>query len=142
MHWYYLATVAMIGTTLFSLFIKLNGDKISPLLGTLVMQLAGLITLLSILFIHILINKPVLFYTMHGLIYSILAGISIAITNLCIFYIFYSHAPLSIATPLMRIGGMLMVVLLGLYIFNEKLNLEKSIGIFLSIIAIYLLTKP
>ena len=42
-------------------------------------------------------------------------------------------------TPILTIGSMLLIVLLGIYFFGESFSFKQGIGIFLGAISIYLI---
>lgn len=48
--------------------------------------------------------------------------------------------PVSKLTPMLTIGSMLLIVVLGMYLFSETIGIKQSIGILLGAISIYLLS--
>ena len=77
--------------------------------------------------------------TNKGLIYSILAGLIIGVANIAILAMYHYKAPLSVAVPITRTGGMLLTVVLGILLFSEILTIKQVIGIILGIISILFL---
>jgi drug/metabolite transporter (DMT)-like permease len=141
MNWYYLVFIAVIGTSAFSAFVKLSHGKIDPILGTVLLQFAAFILVALYYGGKRSSLDSAVVWTSAGVIYSLLAGVFIVIANLCIFYIYHYGAPLSIAAPMMRVGSMILVVLIGIFLFKENLDHTKILGLILSITGIYLLAK-
>lgn len=53
----------------------------------------------------------------------------------------FSQENISIAYPLVKISAILIVAIIGFFLFNEKINLYSSLGIFFGILSIYLLSQ-
>ena len=68
-------------------------------------------------------------------------GLSVALANLGIFWMFQAGAPISIATPLVRFAPAIFAVLIGVLLFQEVLKLHHLIGLFMAAGGFYLMTK-
>ncbi len=58
-----------------------------------------------------------------------------------LYYIILKKVPISIASPVMTSGVIIVVVIIGTFFFGEKVSIKNIIGIILSIISIYLISS-
>jgi len=73
-------------------------------------------------------------------IYFFFAGFSYLI-SFVLYSIILKYFPISRISPVMTLGTMILVIIAGLFIFNESISLKQIIGIGLGIAAIFLLVK-
>ncbi len=76
-----------------------------------------------------------------AVIYSMIAGIIIGVINIAIFYMYRAGAPISVALPVTRIGVVVLAIIAGFVIFSETLSPTKMVGIALSFLSIFLMTR-
>ena len=50
------------------------------------------------------------------------------------------YFPVSKLTPMLTIGSMLLIVIMGMYLFSETIGIKQGVGIFLGAVSIYLLS--
>lgn len=83
------------------------------------------------------------FYTMKQTEFYIFVGIGaiIYITTFFLQVYLLRYFPVSKLTPMLTIGSMLLIVVLGMYLFSETIGIKQGIGIFLGAVSIYLLSS-
>jgi drug/metabolite transporter (DMT)-like permease len=57
----------------------------------------------------------------------------------CMYAAFRAHAPLSLASPLVRLGGLLVAGMAGLIFWREALTVRYSAGLILVCAGMYLM---
>ena len=119
---------------------KLAAGKISDQLGGLVLEgTAAILILAYIVFLRFQGDDPIHF-TKEGLLFSMLAGASVAVGSILYFRIFRSGGDLSIAGPLVLVGGSLLMVTVGIVGMGEKISWQNGLGLALGMASIYLLS--
>ena len=78
------------------------------------------------------------FKDIYFFIYFGVAGVAYVI-SFGLYTIVLKYFPISKASPIMTLGTMAMVILLGVYIFHEIIGVKQIIGIFLGAAAIILI---
>jgi uncharacterized membrane protein len=76
----------------------------------------------------------------NGILFAVLAGVSIGVANFAAFGVYKTGMPVSIAVPLTRTAVAMGAVVLGIILFSETLTLVNVAGIGLSLVSIYLMT--
>lgn len=71
-----------------------------------------------------------LFLGFGGLFYLISFGL---------YAIVLKYFPISKLSPVMAIGVMIIVIIAGIFVFNEKISVKQAIGIIMGISSIYLI---
>lgn len=137
MTWIPIALLAALLNTLMDFFVKLSSNKINGPLGGIILNSAAVIPVL-IYFLYqksqgdILITKP-------GIIYSIIAGLSIGTATIFLFRLFSMGGNLSLISPFLRITIGVFSIILGLIIFRETLTTKTILGILLAASGLYLM---
>tara|TARA_Y100001001_G_scaffold150407_1_gene161037 strand:- start:699 stop:1151 length:453 start_codon:yes stop_codon:yes gene_type:complete len=140
MHWTFYLLFTITGTTLFMFFIKLSGGKIGPLTGATIMQIAALVLVAAIYFIKFEPGQNAgLSWNSPGVIYSVLAGLAIGVTNASIFFMYHAGAPLALSNLVMRIGPIILSGILGFLYFKEHINKQELIGMALAMIGLMMI---
>ena len=119
-------------------FIKKAAGKIDDFWGSVVINFFSMLPALLVVVLLKLSNKE-LMITRPGIVYSILAGLSIGIGTITFIKLFSTGVNLSIASPVVRIGIIVATTMLGVIILKESLNLKQIIGIVFSLIGLSLL---
>ena len=130
---YTLFVIAIVGFS--DIFRKLASGLKDPLFTNLVFQIASATTaiFLFILFSRRVENNP------RSIIYAVLGGLTISLFSLFSFKALSSGPDVSTVIPILRIGGIAFLVILGVVILKDQLTLQKIFGLVLSIVGIYLL---
>ena len=138
--WIWPAIYTTLATALFNASLKMTDGEIPKAYSALILQLVALLpAIIMIFFSNETIQNSLSQITNKGLIYSILAGLIIGVANIAILAMYHYKAPLSVAVPITRTGGMLLTVVLGILLFSEILTIKQVIGIILGIISILFL---
>lgn len=119
---------------------KFIGLNIHPVLAAIFVYLSGLITAI----VSFLIIRPetrIDFPFKKGMVVAILAGIFIVICDILIFYIFKKGGNVSIITPIISGGSIVVAVIIGILFFKELLTPVQVFAILAIIIGIVLLLR-
>ncbi len=116
--------------------IKQTAGKITPSLGTLIYAAVTVLPPLAwVLWTRA--HEP-LMLTRDGVIWSIITGLAFGVFTGLLFLLFSQGINLSIGTPVIRMGGILIAATLGILVFREGLNLQYLVGFILAVIGIFL----
>ena len=74
-----------------------------------------------------------------GILYAVGVGISFSAVTVGLYLTFGAGAPISVASPLIRLGGLLVASLVGLLILHESLSLRYAAGMLLVFLGLYLI---
>ena len=131
-----LAIVAMGIIALADVSIKQSAGKISPSLGTLIYAITAVVIPLA----WTLWTKQTsgLQVSNEGIFWSIATGVWFSIFTGLLFVIFSQGVDLSIGSPVVRMGGIVLAATLGIIVFREGINLQYIIGFVLAAIGIFL----
>ena len=131
-----LAIVAMGIIALADVSIKQSAGKISPSLGTLIYAITAVVIPLA----WTLWTKQTsgLQVSNEGIFWSIATGVWFSIFTGLMFIIFSQGVNLSIGSPVVRMGGIVLAATLGIIIFREGINLQYIIGFVLAAVGIFL----
>jgi uncharacterized membrane protein len=131
-----LAIIAMGIIALADVSIKQSAGKISPSLGTLIYA----ITAVAIPLVWTLWTNwnGGLQITNEGVLWSIATGIWFSIFTGLLFLVFAQGINLSIGSPVIRMGGIVLAATLGIIVFREGINLQYIIGFILAAAGIFL----
>ena len=131
-----LAIIAMGIIALADVSIKQSAGKISSSLGTLIYA----ITAVAIPLVWTLWTNwnGGLQVTKEGVFWSIATGIWFSIFTGLLFLIFSQGVNLSIGSPVIRMGGIVLAATLGILVFREGINFQYIVGFLLAAIGILL----
>lgn len=131
-----LALMGMIILALADFCIKQSAGKISPSIGTLVYA----VTTIAIPLVWTFWAKANggLDVTRDGILWSVGTGIAFSIFTGLMFLIFAAGVNLSIGTPIIRLGGIVIAASLGIIVFHEGLNVQYILGFVLAFVGILL----
>ncbi len=118
------------------LTIKEASGKITPSVGTLVYAMVTVIPPL-LWTIWTRLHGPVVI-TREGVLWSIGTGLSFGVFTGLTFLLYARGVNLSVGSPVVRMGGIVVASALGLWVFREGLNLQYLVGFALAIIGIAL----
>ncbi|MDP2908023.1 MAG: EamA family transporter [Nanoarchaeota archaeon] len=136
--WFIAALVAALAYGLHNIFTKIAAGHISDALGAFLLEITASVCILLYIFFLITTNEKFSFSS-RGVIFSIVAGICVGVGTVLYFYIFSHGGELSIAGPLVLVGGVLLMAVAGIIFFKEKVSLIKIVGITLGIISLWML---
>lgn len=135
MHWGFYAFLAILFTGFSDLFRKLGSDLKDPFFASLVFQIGTFSTtlIMYLLFSRKIVQDP------KGITFAFLGGIFIAIFTTLSFKALSIGPGASVVLPTLRIGGIILVVILGVLLLRERLNTQTIFGLVLSVVGIWLL---
>jgi drug/metabolite transporter (DMT)-like permease len=73
--------------------------------------------------------------------YSLGVGVAFTLVTIALYATFRAGAPMSVASPLIRVGGLLLASFLGVLIWQEVINARYLLGVLLALAGIYLIVK-
>ncbi len=136
MNWIIFALGAIGAGAISDLFRKLGSNLKDPFLSNLIFQLGSLTTaiILYMLFSRKIEGNP------QGMLYAVIGGILISIFTTFSFKALALGPNVSTVIPVIRIGVVLLVVILGVLLFKDKLTWNIVVGILLASSGVYILT--
>lgn len=124
----------------YNVFIKLSADKLSPTIA--LMFIAGTSFIIAVVATIIFkLTGQDLVINKNALIFPILAGVSTGIAEIFYLFMYSKNAPVSIGTPFVLAGTMLVAVLFGALILKEGLPAIKIAGIVITIVGLFILSR-
>ena len=135
MSWIFYSLIAIGIVGISDIFRKLASNLKDPFFTNLVFQLSATTFAIITYFIFSrkVENNP------KDIVFAILGGITIAAFSLFSFKALSTGPRASVVIPVLRIGGIALLVVLGIVVLKEKLSLQTYIGLIFSSIGIYLL---
>ncbi len=131
----FLAGMAVLGFADFA--IKQTSGKISPALGTLIYAVVAILPPL-VWTLWTRAHEPLLI-SRDGMMWSAITGIAFGVFTGIMFLLFSQGVNLSIGTPVVRMGGIAVAALFGIFIFREGWNWQYIIGFALAALGIFLI---
>lgn len=132
-----LLTLATIFYTLFDLFVAKAGGKLNDnLVATIFNGVGAIIPLLLYVLYKSKNNLPA---TRGGIIYSILAGVSIAIFSIVLVNIFSRAENVSFVLPVIYGGTVVLGAIAGIFIFKESISMVGVIGLSITVLGLGLI---
>ncbi len=135
MNWvlYAIAAIGIVGVS--DIFRKLASNLKDPFFTNLIFQISAFAIGIS----AYLIFSRKIEYNTKDIIYALIGGGLISLFSLISFKALALGPGASVVMPVLRIGGVALVALLGVIILREKMNLNTILGLIFSAIGIYLL---
>jgi len=135
MNWIIFALGAIGFGAISDLFRKLGSNLKDPFFSNVIFQAGSFATALILYFIFSrkLEGNP------HGMLYAVIGGIFISIFTALSFKALGDGPGISTVMPVLRIGVVLLVVILGVILFKDKLTWNIVLGILLAGSGVYLL---
>ena len=135
MSWIYYALLAIVVVGVSDILRKFTSGFQDPFYANLLFQIGSFSAAVVsyILFSRHTENNPRL------LLFALAGGALISLFTLISFKTLSIGPGVSTVIPVLRIGGILLVVLLGIVFLKEQFTVSKTIGLMLSFIGVYLL---
>jgi transporter family protein len=140
MNWITLAILAATSFGFYNFFMKLTADKLGPTIA--LMFIAGtsfIVALISTLVLKV--SGQPLSLSKNVILLPILAGLFTGVAEILYLSMFAKNAPITIGTPFVVGGTVLLAVVLGLIFLKEPLNAAKTAGIVLTLIGLIILAR-
>ena len=137
MTWIIYASIAAVSMAVADAFVKLAANRISASLGLLVYGCCTFLTGLGWTLWNYMHGAPQS-ARLSGFLCAVGVGVAFSSVTVCLYRTFEANAPISVAMPLIRLGGLFLAILLGLVILREPLSLRYVIGVLLACAGLYL----
>ncbi len=117
-------------------FLKLSSTRISSSLGTLVYAVTAVLP--AALWVVVARATNASFHvTRDGILASVMVGISFSLVVAFLSMTFAAGANLSIATPTIRLAGIVLASALGILVLGEVVSWRYGLGILLTFLGVY-----
>ena len=119
-------------------FIKLASGKLSNSLGLLIYGSCTFVAGLS----WVVLDKfrgMSLRAQAAGVLCATGVGVSFSLVTIGLYLTFGASAPITLASPFIRVGGLLLASVAGLILLNEPLTLRYTLGMILAVCGVYLI---
>ncbi len=137
MNWIVYALGAIAAIAISDLFRKLGSNLKDPFLSNLVFQL-GSVSMAVMMFL--LFNRRGEFNS-RGVGYAVIGGLLVSVFTALSFKALETGPGVSTVIPVIRVGGVLLVSVLGVLVFKDKLTWNLVVGILLAALGIYLIFR-
>lgn len=142
MDWIILIIATAIFYGAYNFFIKVSSGHINQIVGAVILQVVAALLGGAVLLTMKTINKPLdLGASQKGILFAVLAGISVGLAEIASFYVFSKGAPASIGIPIIVGGSVIVGTIFGLIFLKENLALIHYLAIVLIIIGIAILSS-
>ncbi len=136
MNWIIFALGAISSGAISDLFRKLGSNLKDPFLSNLVFQVGSLTTAIIL---YMIFSRKVEGNS-KGILFALIGGVFISIFTTFSFKALASGPDVSTVIPVLRIGVVLLVVILGILLFKDKITWNLIIGIILATLGVYLIS--
>ncbi len=140
MHWLVYTLVVITGGVGIHAFSKLAKPYIDPIYTFLLA--GGVFFAISIVtFLMVGGREHIAQTPTKGIVFALCAGVATAVANLGVFLMYKAGAPMSVAMPITRTSTAVLAVLLGFFLFAEKLTFVNLTGVAFAVAAIVLIAR-
>lgn len=138
MNWILYASFTALGLATADLFIKLAAGKLSNSLALFLYGSCTFLTGLSWTLLERFQGIPQ-HAEASGVLAALGVGIAFSAVTVGLYMTFSAGAPISLASPFIRLGGLLLASLAGLLLLREPLTWRYAIGLILACSGVYLI---
>ena len=138
MHWIYYALVAALALAAADVLLKAAAGRIPDSLGMLLYGSVPFVAGLS-WFLFSTKAGPVAGVSPRAVLCALGVGVMFSTVTFCMYAAFRSGAPISTASPLIRLGGLLVAALAGVLFWKEPVTTRYVLGLVLVCSGMYLL---
>ncbi|HUU46958.1 MAG TPA: hypothetical protein VM118_14615 [Acidobacteriota bacterium] len=138
--WVIVALVVALVSGLYHVCTKLAAGKIPDVTGGVILE----ITAVAAMGLYLLLMRRPFWgtgVTQTGVLFSIAGGVCVAFATVLGFAVYRLHGPLSAAGPLILVGALVVMVVVGRLFLGETLTVSRSLGLGLAAASIWLLTR-
>lgn len=135
MNWIHYALIAIVVVGFSDLFRKLASHLANPFFSNLIFQGASFLTAVMMF----LLFRGKIEYNPRDMSFALFGGMLISVFTMLSFKVLEIGPGVSTVMPVLRIGGITLIVLLGVFFLKEQLSIQKMAGLVLSFIGVYLL---
>ncbi|HEY8549165.1 MAG TPA: EamA family transporter [Vicinamibacterales bacterium] len=138
MTWMLYAAAAAVALAVADVFVKMSSGKVPNSLGVLLYGSVAFSVGLT-WFLVDRVNGLPLRPSASGIASALGVGLSFSLVTVFLYAAFGAGAPLSVTSPVVRLGGLVVAGIAGLLIWNEPLTPRYAAGLLLSITGVYLI---
>jgi len=138
MKWIPFALAAMAAVAAADLFIKLAAGKLSNSMAMLIYGSCTFLFSLGWVLWQRAAGVPQ-FAQPVGFLAALGVGLAFSAATLTLYLTFGAGAPVSVASPAIRLGALLLASLIGLTVLGEPLTWRYAIGVVLAVSGVYLI---
>ena len=136
--WVVYASAATAALAAADIFLKLAAGKVSNSVGVLIYGICTFSMGLA-WFLWQRIHGITQYSPPYGILASVGVGVSFCFVTVALYFTFEAGAPISLAAPFIRLGGLLVASLAGFLLWREPFTLRYGIGILLACSGVYLI---
>lgn len=138
MNWVIYASGAALALAVADVFVKLASGRIP---NSLALLLYGTVPfLIGTIWVLVERGKGAPFIIQPpAIIYGIGVGVTYTLVTICLYLAFQAGAPLSLASPLVRLGGLVVASAVGILLWKEPLTARYLAGLVLACAGLYLM---
>lgn len=140
MHWIAFALLSSFFFATYNVFLKVASGHINQIVGAVILQVAAALVGLILLLI-LKINHVPFSVTEKGVLYAVLAGVSVGLSEIFAFFLFSKGITASVGVPIIVGGSVLIAALLSFFFLKEAILPLQYVGIALIVGGIYLLAR-
>ncbi|WP_046242543.1 EamA family transporter [Hymenobacter terrenus] len=140
MTWLPLALVTALCLALYNFFIKLAANHVPPAVGAVVLQLVAA-ALGGVWLLRLKLQGQPLPVSGKGLGLAVLAGLGVGLAEILTFVVYQRGLPVSLGTPIIVGGSVLLTAILGLVVLREALTVAQVGGLLLIVVGIAVLAR-
>jgi uncharacterized membrane protein len=138
MGWIYYSLAAALALAAADILVKLAAGKLPDSLGMLLYGTVPFVTGLTWFTIHASrAGLPAV--SRRAVLYAFAVGIMYSTVTFCMYVAFRTGAPISLASPLVRLGGLILAGLAGLIFWKEPVTIRYLAGTGLVCLGLYLM---
>jgi drug/metabolite transporter (DMT)-like permease len=137
MRWILYALLCSIFLASADFFVKLASNKISSSMGMLVYG-ATTFTVGLTWVGYLKVTKQTLLITQQGLLYSLAVGIAFSVVTLLL-YLTFARISVSIGSPTIRVMGILIASMFGIFLLHEPFTWRYLLGLILTVAGVALI---
>jgi len=118
--------------------VKLASNKISNSLGMLIYG-SCVFVISSVWVLYQYFSGHQFYAQRQGIVAAVVVGIAFCTVTIGLYLTFAAGAPISQASPAIRLGGLIIAAAIGLLAFREPFNLQYAVGMVLAITGVALI---
>lgn len=138
MNWIDAAIVAALSLAAADVLVKLCSNRISGSLGVMLYGLGAFLVGLGWVAWDRWSGRPLRGTTGWATL-AFVVGLVFSMVTLNMYLAYSRGAPISIASPVIRVGGLVMASLVGLFLLREPVTLRYGAGVLLAVVGVYLI---
>lgn len=140
MNWVVYAVGAAVALAVADVLVKLAAGKLPSSLGLLLYGCVPFATGL-IWFLWDKSRNVSMAVQPQAMVFAVGVGIAFTLVTIAMYAVFRAGAPISMASPLVRLAGLLVASVVGVLFWKEGISLRYVIGMALSVAGIFLIVK-